>query len=180
MTDEELALLEQITYIDKNVYEAAGLKWNGDSVDKGETVESILKDFNKDAIERLRNNPNDNIDGAWTGASEWADIIEAMKKNPDIKDLTVSDSYKTPDGKTTLGICFKDPKEKGKGYVAFKGTSGYDEWNDNVHGIVQSDTKCQKDAADFIESIDKSIEDITVVGHSKGANKAMYVTVTDE
>ncbi|MCR4997992.1 MAG: DUF2974 domain-containing protein [Butyrivibrio sp.] len=179
MTDEELALLEQVTYIDKNVYEAAGLKWE-DRVKNKATVSDILEKFDDAALERLRNNPNDNIDGAWTGASEWADIIEAMKKNPDIKDLTVSDSYKTPDGETTLGICFKDPKEKGKGYVAFKGTSGYDEWNDNVQGIVQSDTKCQQAAADFVKGIDKSIEDITVVGHSKGANKAMYVTVTDE
>ena len=179
MDDKELALLEQITYIDENVYEAAGLEYT-DNIGDGDTVSAILEDFDDAALERLRNNPNDNVDGAWTGASEWADIIEAMQKNPNIKDLTVSDSYKTPDGKTTLGICFKDPHEKGKGYVAFKGTSGYDEWNDNVHGIVQSDTKCQKDAADFVKGIDKSIEDITVVGHSKGANKAMYVTVTDE
>ncbi|MCR4997994.1 MAG: hypothetical protein K6A61_11930 [Butyrivibrio sp.] len=112
MDDKELALLEQITYIDENVYEAAGLDYK-DKIKNGETVSGILEKFDDAALERLRNNPNDNIDGAWTGASEWADINEAMKKNPDIKDLIVSDSYKTPDGKTTLGICFKDPKERG-------------------------------------------------------------------
>lgn len=79
-----------------------------------------------------------------------------------------------------MAYASKIRRKKGKGYVAFKGTSGYDEWDDNVHGIIQSDTQCQQDAADFVKNIDKSIEDITVVGHSKGANKAMYVTVTDE
>lgn len=119
MTDEELALLEQITYIDKNVYDAAGLKWD-DKVQNDATVSEILEKFDDAALERLRNNPNDNIDGAWTGASEWADIIEAMQKNPNIKDLTVvGEPYKTPDGTTTLGICFKDPKEKRKRLRSF-------------------------------------------------------------
>lgn len=35
---------------------------------------------------------------------------------------------------------------------------------------------CQKEALDYIECL--PYEDITVVGHSKGGNKAMYVAVT--
>ena len=180
MTDQDLALLEQITYIDKNVLSAAGINSDSLKFKKGDSVEKVLKQFTPEKIENLRKNGSDNIDGAYTGANEWADIIEAIKKNPELMELEVNKKYPSDDNATTLGICYTDPDEKGKAYVTFKGTSGYEEWRDNVDGIRMSDTPAQEAAGEFINGIDKSITDITVVGHSKGANKAMYVTITDK
>jgi hypothetical protein len=180
MTDQELALLEQVTYINKELYKAAGIDESVHVIAEGDTVDSILENFDDEAIETLREKGKVQIDGAWTDANEWADTIEALKANEELRSLAVSSKYPKESGTATLGICFYDKNNPSKGVVAFKGTTGYDEWNDNVAGINTIETSAQLEAQQFINNIDKNITDITVVGHSKGANKAMYVTITDK
>ena len=180
MTDQDLALLEQVTYINKDLYKAAGIDESVHIITEGDTVDSILENFDDEALETLREKGKVQIDGAWTDANEWAYTIEALKANEELSSLTVSSKYPKESGTATLGICFYDKNNPSKGVVAFKGTTGYDEWNDNVAGINTIETPAQLEAQNFINEIDKNITDITVVGHSKGANKAMYVTITDK
>ena len=63
-------------------------------------------------------------------------------------------------------------------YVLFKGT-GSGEWPDNTQGIWATDTAAQLDAANYVRYVHERFGgNITVSGHSKGANKAMCATIT--
>ena len=75
-------------------------------------------------------------------------------------------------------ICFNDPDDPEHAVVVFRGTSGKDEWIDNAIGLGVSDTERQKAALDYIENL--PYDSITVAGHSKGGNKAQYVTVLSD
>ena len=191
MTDEELLILEQLTYIDDEVLCKAGLKDEILDFTGANTVKALLSDFDDTALLKLRsadwengNGPDASIGGALMSGNEIADIIEAAQNDPNIYKLKIIDSYSTTTRtgkKVTLGVCYQNPNtKKSDAIVTFKGTSGHDEWNDNVEGINTSDTNAQNDAKKFIERIPKKYNDITVVGHSKGANKAMYVTIADD
>ena len=178
LTDEELLILEQLIYIDDGVCEAASINKTDVQFKNGDTVSDLLSNFNNKALLKLRsadwengNSPDASIGGALMSGNEIADIIEAAQNNPNISNLKIVDSYSTTTRagkKVTLGVCYKDPStKKSDAIVTFKGTSGHDEWNDNVEGINISDTKAQLDAKQFIERIPKKYKDITVVGHSK-------------
>lgn len=69
-------------------------------------------------------------------------------------------------------------------YVGFQGTQN-DEWLDNAEGMVQTSTLQQQDAADYFDEMVRreGITDqdtVIVTGHSKGGNKAQYVTLASE
>ncbi|MCR5196486.1 MAG: DUF2974 domain-containing protein [Pseudobutyrivibrio sp.] len=190
MTDEELLLVEQLTYIDKDVLKSAGINPDDFKFRDNKTVKDTLELFGPKELLKLREADKKKllgdaeIGGALMSGNEIADVIEAAKSNENIKNLRIVKSYTTETrngDKVTLGVCYQDPStKKSDAIVTFKGTSGYDEWKDNVKGINVSDTKAQKEAKDFIDRIPSKYRDITVVGHSKGANKAMYVTIADE
>ena len=164
MTDEELLIIEQLTYIDEDILSAAGLSTEDYVIDDKRSIRRLLSKFDDTALLKLRsvdwengNGPDASIGGALMSGNEIADIIEAAQNNPNISKLKIVDFYSTTTktGKNvTLGVCYKDPNtKKSDAIVTFKGTSGHDEWNDNVEGINTSDTKAQLDAKQFIERI---------------------------
>ena len=120
---------------------------------------------------------NKAIDGVYMSGTEWASIIRYLKES-DLKDLTLSSTLESADGDTTLALCFTEKGNTEDAIVAFKGTSGREEWIDNVEGLNVSDTPCQIEALNYIEGLPYS--NITVTGHSKGSNKAMYVAITSD
>lgn len=162
LTDEELMMLEQLTYCSK---------FDGD---KGETIGEILRYYDEDRLKKLEMDKD--TSGKSASGSEWASIIRYLKTSK-MKDLILDSEMKDNSG-NKLAYCFKDPNDRNKAIVTFKGTSGGAEWKDNVEGLNQSDTECQTKALEYIE--DLKYGDITVVGHSKGGNKAMYVTITSD
>lgn len=178
LTDNELAMLEQLTYLDANVAEAAGLDEslefkginNGYS---GMSIEVILSQFDEKALEALEKEDSE-IKGAYMSGKEWADLIRALQ-NSRMKDLELQSTMPGSEG-TTLALCFVENGNTSDAIVAFKGTSGEEEWRDNVEGLILSDTPKQKEALDYIEGL--PYDSITVTGHSKGGNKAMYVAIT--
>ena len=191
MTDEKLALLEHITYIDEHVLAAAGFSEETIlELPKNVSVEQILSKFDDEALENLRNyrhktlfNIGDEkkqniIDGAMVSGEDWANIIETLKTDDELKGLRVMDSEQiaTKKGEHNLQICFKDPKTN-QGIITYKGTVGYDEWDDNFKGLYEQDTPSQQNALDFFKRNEGEFDDIVLVGHSKGANKAMYVDI---
>ena len=65
--------------------------------------------------------------------------------------------------------------------VAFRGTTTGAEWYDNFAAANQSDGAHQTAALAYLEGFDLSeFETVTVTGHSKGGNKAMYCAVVGD
>lgn len=176
LTDNELGMIEQLTYLNGSVAEEAGISgFSGvKSGQKNMTIAEILECFDEEALKRLEEKGDQDI--GFVSAKEWAGIIRYLK-NSKMKDLILVDTMTRSDG-TTLALCFTETGNADDAIVAFKGTSGGDEWIDNVEGLNAEDTQCQKEALDFIESLPYG--SITVTGHSKGGNKAMYVAIISD
>ena len=65
--------------------------------------------------------------------------------------------------------------------AAFRGTTTGAEWYDNFAAANQSDSAHQRAALAYVEGIDLSgYGTVTVTGHSKGGNKAMYCAVVGD
>ena len=69
-------------------------------------------------------------------------------------------------------------------YVGFQGTQEK-EWYDNGEGMVQTSTLQQRDAAQYFDRMVReygisAADHVIVTGHSKGGNKAQYVTLASE
>ena len=69
----------------------------------------------------------------------------------------------------------------GEAVVAFRGTTTGREWLDNFTGANQADSAHQQAARKYLDALDLSgYETVTLTGHSKGGNKAMYCAVTSD
>lgn len=127
-----------------------------------------------DIIERLLSNEsfddNENC-SIRMSKEEWINILIQISNKPNLKKLRIRniDNYK----KTIRSACFVD--EKNNATVVFRGTATEKEWEDNGQGAYEYDTSEQLDALNYINNLE--FNDITVTGHSKGGNKAQYVTV---
>lgn len=178
-TDEELLFLSNLMHMKKeNIYDKNhniisspfNNIWTKDNIGKEVTIKSII---NKIDTVSLRKAPlKDHIFDGEISGTEWANMIDAMK-NSDVGDLKLQDVNR--DDKNSLITYFTD--KEGKAYVVFRGT-GSGEWLDNFLGGSTTDTDQQKKALDYINSIDA--DHITVVGHSKGGNKAKYVALLSD
>lgn len=179
--NSELCMLEQLCYLNSDVAKAIGIKgFKGITSKRGEdrkTIEVLLQGFDDTALAKLEALGDKEVGGACISGKEWADIIRYIKKDENLKDLVLTDTMENSSG-TTLALCFAESVDSTEAIVAFKGTSGGEEWIDNVEGLNMADTRCQKEALDFIESL--KYENITTIGHSKGGNKAMYVAITSD
>ena len=78
------------------------------------------------------------------------------------------------------GYCvFADGNEEA--VVAFRGTTTGREWLDNFTAANQTDSAHQQAARKYLDALDLSgYETVTVTGHSKGGNKAMYCAVVSD
>lgn len=178
LSDNDLMMLEQLTYLTgKDVgYSEFGINQNS----KNKTVGDILSFFTEDKLQEMEKDIDpvaaEQKEAGSITKAEWASMIRYMQ-NSDMKDLVLTDTMKNKEG-ATIAYCFAEEGDKESAIVTFRGTYGGDEWKDNVEGLNVSDTEKQKEALDFIESLEYN--DVTVVGHSKGGNKAMYVAITSD
>ena len=168
LTDEQIMLLEQLTYLTDDVADAAGVL-----LGPYDSVEDLLQQFDDDALQRLEDPGNPDSTKDYTGGKKWAAIIRQIKSDPDLYSLDIVNK-----DDSVPAICFNDPDDPEHAVVVFRGTSGKDEWIDNAIGLGVSDTERQKAALDYIENL--PYDSITVAGHSKGGNKAQYVTVLSD
>lgn len=207
LSDEELCMLEQLAFLDEDVAITAGItKWdyddnclvfgfkkiNNDHLNK--TISSILSVFDDEAIDNLRTHSESICDAAITGV-EWANLISYLKDpNNRISNLRLKSimdtgntwhsekvfysQYVIETGNYPLALTFTFDGDEDNAIVAFKGTTGPEEWADNINSCRVSDTDPQIAALDYIESLD--YDNIIVTGHSKGSNKAMYVTILSD
>lgn len=122
--------------------------------------------------------------GEPTSREEWKQIIELAKSDQEICKLYLID---TMDNKKTGGramcVADDDPKsgvsEETNAIVVFAGT-GKNEWRDNAVAGTETDTPLQVEAYEWVENLDSHLKNITVSGHSKGGNKAIYTAVRSD
>ena len=160
MTDSDLLMVENLTYFTDDQLQSAGVT---KSIEQCDSLGEFLAQFDEEALRKL--------DSGDADKQEWAARIRYMQNNQEISSLIVKEY--NPDVKCIL---FEDPNNPNHAFVAFRGTSGGDEWIDNVEGLNRADTDAQLRAKEYIESLE--YDNITVTGHSKGGNKAMYVAIT--
>ncbi len=183
LTDEQLLLLEQLTYLDVSVAAAAGVSL----VENAANVAEMLSVFDEEALTRLAaqgtiyfvdTDGNTTTTSTYAQGNEWAAIIRALQQDEALSSLQIVDSYTDEDTGRVFAYCFASEEESSEAVVAFRGTVDGDEWVDNVEGSNCADTAAQQTALAFVEGLPYS--DITVVGHSKGGNKAQYVTILSD
>ena len=118
-------------------------------------------------------------DGIFMDSKDWSDIVRAVKSDPQLMRMTVAAAGNDSPG-GGFNAVFTDSVTH-EAVVAYKGTQGLDEWKDNFAGGNAADTPCQKGALDWYknayEECGLSDYSVTVAGHSKGGNKAKYVTL---
>ena len=166
LTQEQLLLLDNLMYIKDITYST-----------KYKSVGDFIRKYKAGKIELTDTNLSGGFEKDEKTIKRMHDILMAIDADQQLKDLKIETSI---DG-TVRATCFTqydESKENVVGHiVAFRGTGGiYEAWKDNFEGMYEIETEAQKQAAQFIK--DLGYTDITVTGHSKGGNLAMYTTVT--
>lgn len=155
---DELILLDNLIYLDLNAKE-------------GETLFNIVTDIiNYGDFDYLMNEVGNCIMDM--PHNQWINLLEQIILKPNLKKLRIKniDTYYNNGMKYA---CFVD--DENNSTVVFRGTTTSDEWEDNGHSAYVDETKEQLDALNFINKLE--YENITVTGHSKGGNKAQFVTI---
>ena len=157
LTYEELILLDNLIYLKLNVKEDEKLIDIVNKILTNEDLDNIIDNIGDCSLKMAKN--------------EWINILEQIINEPNLRKLRIKsvDNYKHG----MRFVCFAD--EKNNATVVFRGTTTKKEWDDNGKGAYEFDTLEQIDALNYINSLEYN--DITVTGHSKGGNKAQYVTV---
>ena len=159
LTDEEIMLIEQLVYMRE------GDDTPINSKDTGKSIGTLLRGYTDVKLSEM--------DSSGTSDADYAAIIRYMKENGRIRRLILDGTMTHVDG-TVLAYCFAFPDNSDDALIAFSGTTKK-EWGDDIEELTSVDTPRQTDAKRYIDSL--PYENITVTGHSKGGNKAMYVTV---
>ena len=170
LSDQQLMLLEQLTYMEDvftNEYQGElSIVLPENASNLGQYVDTITQ--NPEAMKMLREKGGD-----FTSGEEWSAILDAISKDEDLRRLVPHDK-----NASVYAQSFRDPDDPTKGVVIFKGTADAYEWDDDVRGLNMADTPSQIDARNYIEGL--PFDSITVAGHSKGGNKAQYVTIVSD
>lgn len=157
LTYEELILLNNLIY----------LEWDAHEDEKLINIVYLL--LNNEELDRLIDNMGNCI--IKMPKSEWINILEQIKDKPNLKKLKIKNIGNYKSGMRFA--CLID--EENNAIVVFRGTTTTKEWEDNGQGAYEYDTIEQVDALNYINSL--GYNNITVTGHSKGGNKAQYVTI---
>lgn len=157
LTYEELILLNNVIYLQFNAEE------NEELIN---IVDRLLISESFDNIE------NCSIE---MSKEEWKEVLFQIRNKPNLMKLRIN-SIDNKYNKNIKSACFLDRKDNAT--VVFRGTATEAEWEDNGQGVYEYDTKEQVDALNYINSL--KFKNIIVTGHSKGGNKAQYVTILSD
>ena len=109
-------------------------------------------------------------------------LNDAIKRYPELANA----EFKSPSWQQggryhseTYACVFELPN--GDNYIAYRGTDD-GVWIDNGQGMTQESTLLQREASDYFDQMAEQYgwtesDNIYVTGHSKGGNKAQYVTL---
>lgn len=157
LKNDELVLLDNLIYLDWDVDEDEELK---------DLIDNLLEDGELDRI--INKTKNCLVSMC---KSEWIKILKQIQNKPNLQDLKIIDLVNHKSGMRVA--CFVDSQDNCT--VVFRGTATSKEWDDNGQGAYEYDTTEQKYALSYINSL--NFDKIVVTGHSKGGNKAQYVTI---
>lgn len=173
LTDEQLLLISNLLHIVEEKDFPTGF-FNLKNVREGKTIGKMLEELLEGGtLEKLRADTSGELYNGEISAQEWAAMLEHIQSDEQLCSMTLWAYEK--DDKGGISICLTDPE--GNAYVAFRGTGG-GEWYDNFVGAYMADTEQQRRALSFINNL--KYDNITVVGHSKGGNKAKYVSLLSD
>lgn len=169
---DQLDLLETLTYLDnetpfKKLSEAG----------HGQTIESFLMSF-EGKIE------DDKMYHSFISGRDWKRIISRVLSDKELCKLTIAESHTDQKYGGESCLFLRGDKEA---IFAYRGTAPL-EWEDNVKGASnigdKVETECQMIALDWYrdacEKYGLKFHYKTVVGHSKGGNKAKFITIMDD
>lgn len=169
---DELLLIELLTYIPDKFPFASVL--NADNL----TVREYLNTIDVSKIE-------DNVVySTCMNGFDWRNILMALENNRSIMDLYIAQPHLDTayGGGGGISAVFLNDKD-GEAVVAFRGTAS-NEWVDDFEGANQVDSLQQINALEWYKSVYEKLhlEDymVTVIGHSKGGNKAKYITILND
>lgn len=161
LTNSELSLLNTLVYME-----------GSDTPNKkvAEIVDTLLKSDNIKASAMMTQ------DEARTFLQS---MQRAIERNPALGEYRVYSDIDTSNGYGKADIVtFYNGSDA---VTVFEGTTGQKEWQDNVLGGIDADgTESQDLVLDYINKLSEKFDNITVTGHSKGGNKAQYVTLNSE
>lgn len=171
LTTEQVLLLNNLMYMNEKI----AVRMDDC---KGMTLGDVFANIDTNSLESGKKYTD------FTTGQEWKDIIEAIRSDPQLNNVRITDTY--DDGNGGKAVLFENPSDS-EAVVVFKGTGSPTEWKDNFMGGAGTGhpdgvtTTQQQNALDWYRSLNKeNYETITVSGHSKGGNKAKYVTLMDE
>ena len=168
LTTEEMLLLNNLMYLDQKPI-------------TGQTVEEWLNGID---VSKLGNE-------GMTSHEQWEAMINQVKSDPQLMNMEIADSHtdkfeNNSGGGYSAVLVNKDTKDA---VVCFAGTNTH-EWKDNFVGGGATDgkdgvsTKIQERALEWYKEQyaknDLDQYNVTVTGHSKGGNKAKYITLMDD
>ena len=123
-----------------------------------------------------------------TTAREWKNLIKAAKRDYTVMEMRILsvDTDMRADGGAGKSIVFISP-ENAEAIILFKGTelvAGSAQWKDNFLSGNTTDTPHQLHALEWYRAMCKKYHlsqyEVTDTGHSKGGNKAKYITILDD
>lgn len=169
---DELLLFENLTYLDDNPPLTTILGSDG------KTLGEFINGINLEQI-------TDNKDyGSFITGLDWKNMLEAIKLNPRMLEAKILETHldMAYGGGYGLSMVFLNENTK-EAVVAFRGTAT-NEWTDDFVGANLVDTLQQINCLEWYKLIYNRLHlenyYITVIGHSKGGNKAKYITILND
>jgi hypothetical protein len=114
------------------------------------------------------------------GKEETVALLRALLRDSVLSSYQITHYVKDAEGMEVA--CFVEPTEDAPDVnVVFRGTGSDQEWRDNGEGAYLADTSAQIQAAAYVQGLPREYgHRLTVTGHSKGGNKAQYVTIVTD
>lgn len=173
LTKEELLILDNLMYIDHPRLDGINPKTNRNFETVGEWIQYI--------------SASDQVKGdklSLTSEGEWQQIVDAANSSDRLKAIQIAATNvdNEPGGGGGFSAVFIDSSSS-EAVVSFRGTAEH-EWKDDFQGGAMADTPQQKNALKWYQEVYEKEGlgkyEVTVTGHSKGGNKAKYITILDD
>ena len=173
LTTEQTLLLNNLMYLES----AGGSPFQGANRFEGQTIGEWL-----DSIDLSRVDPSKDYGSFMTG-EDWTNIIQAVQQDETLRNMRIAETHVDSGGGEGRSAVFLS-EETGDALVVFKGTESSKEWIDNFEGGNVTDTAYQQNALEWYQEVyqEYGLEnyEVTLSGHSKGGNKAKYITILDD
>ncbi len=170
LSTEELLLLENLMYMTQPPMAA---------LQPGDTIGNVVER----AMANLLTSGENADYGTYMSKQDWENILTAVSKDENLMNMNIATTHRdnADGGGGGYSAVFVNPDSK-EAVVAFRGTA-LNEWKDDFTAGGDVSSKQQQNALDWYQEAYKEcgLDDyyVTVTGHSKGGNKAKYITVLD-